>query len=384
MVIFLRTAISIFSGAGGLDIGLQKVGFDVKLALEIEKTYCETLKFNHPGLNVIQGDIMEYNKDKIYKAAGLGDEEELDLLFGGSPCQSFSTAGNRQAFEDPRGKAMLKFAELISDIQPKVFLLENVKGFLSVPLKHRPHNQRGENFPPLSDEEKQGSALNYLLDQIHGYNINYSLLNSADYGVPQTRERVFFIGVRKDLNLNYRFPEPTHSKTEENGKIPWVTFGELLNKVKFKEHNFVKYTPERLKYMKLIPKGGGNWRDLPDDIVEEAMGGAYKSGGGKVGFFRRVWIDRPAPTVLTSPNQKSTNLGHPFEDRPLSVEEYLAIQGFPLDYKVAGSIAKQYIQIGNAVPTRLAKILGGSIHQLLDESEKTRDKQYQLSLAFSN
>ncbi|MGR3205562.1 DNA cytosine methyltransferase [Bacillus glycinifermentans] len=378
----MKTAISIFSGAGGLDIGLKKAGFDVKLALEIENTYCDTLKLNHPELNVIQGDIMEYDRDKIYKAAGLDDEDELDLLFGGSPCQSFSTAGNRMAFEDPRGKAMLKFAELISEIQPKVFLLENVRGFLSVPLKHRPHRQRGEGFPPLSAEEKQGSALEFLLKQIKGFNIKYRLLNAADYGVPQTRERVFFVGVRKDLNTNYEFPEPTHSKTGDNGKERWVTFGELLNTTNFSGHNFVKYTPERLKYMKLIPQGGGNWRDLPESIVKEAMGGAYKSGGGKVGFFRRIWTDRPAPTVLTSPNQKSTNLGHPFEDRPLSVEEYLAIQGFPLDYKVAGSIAKQYIQIGNAVPTHLAKILGDSILKLLVKSEEKREKQYQLSLVF--
>ncbi|MCY8151105.1 DNA cytosine methyltransferase [Bacillus paralicheniformis] len=378
----MRTAISIFSGAGGLDIGLKKAGFDVKLALEIENAYCETLRLNHPELNVVQGDIMKYDRDKIYKAAGLDSEDELDLLFGGSPCQSFSTAGNRMAFEDPRGKAMLKFAELISEIQPKVFLLENVKGFLSVPLKHRPHNQRGEGFPPLSEEERQGSALEFLLKQIEGYNIKYRLLNAADYGVPQTRERVFFVGVRKDLNTDYEFPEPTHSKTGVNGKERWVTFGDLLNTTNFSEHNFVKYTPERLKYMKLIPQGGGNWRDLPESIVKEAMGGAYKSGGGKVGFFRRLWTDRPAPTVLTSPNQKSTNLGHPFEDRPLSVEEYLAIQGFPLDYKVSGSIAKQYIQIGNAVPTHLAKVLGDSILKLLVKGEENREKQYQLSLVF--
>lgn len=383
VVILLKKAVSVFAGAGGLDIGIKRAGFDVKLALEIEETYCETLRLNHPELNVVCGNIMDYSRDRIYKEACLHLDEEIDLFFGGSPCQSFSTAGNRQAFDDERGKAMLKFAELVTEIQPKVFLLENVRGLLSVPLKHRPHNQRGEGFPPLSKDEEPGSALCYLLKHFEGYNITYNYLNAADYGVPQTRERVFFIGVRKDLDIIYEFPEPTHSKNaEKDGKYHWITFGDLLNELNIKTHNYVNYTPERLKYMKMIPKGGGNWRDLPsEEIKREAMGGAYNSGGGKVGFFRRIWIDRPAPTVLTSPNQKSTNLGHPFEDRPLSVEEYLAIQGFPLDYKVAGSLAQQYIQIGNAVPTKLAQVLGESIYDLLDESEKTRLNEYQLSFS---
>ena len=115
----------------------------------------------------------------------------------------------------------------------------------------------------------------------------------------------------------------------------------------------------------MIPKGGGNWRNLPEEIVEKAMGGAYTSGGGKVGFFRRIKIDEPSPTLLTSPVQKSTNIGHPFEDRPLSIQEYLAIQEFPLDYKIAGRINNKYTQIGNAVPVKLAHIIGSAIYDFL-------------------
>lgn len=361
----MTIAISFFTGAGGLDIGIMKAGFDIRLAVEIERKYCETLHLNHPYLNVVKGDIMDYSARKVYEEANISMNEDIDLIFGGSPCQSFSTAGRRQAFSDPRGKAMLKFAELVNEIQPKAFLLENVKGLLSAALKHRPLKQRGKEHPPLSDEEQPGSALRYLLSRFTGYNIKYNLINAANYGVPQTRERVFIVGIRSDLGIEYEFPHPTHHRNPTKGQKKWITVGEVLSNIDIKEHHYLPYTEERLKFMRLIPKGGGNWRDLPIDVVEQAMGGAYHSGGGKVGYYRRLWVDKPSPTLMTSPNQKSTNLGHPYEDRPLSIEEYKAIQGFPLDYHLVGSLSEQYVQIGNAVPIKLAEIIGQSIFESL-------------------
>lgn len=368
----MAIAISFFSGAGGLDLGMHRAGFDVRFSAELEPVFCNTLKTNCPELNVIQGNIMDYDKNKIYSEANLSLEQEIDLMIGGSPCQSFSTAGNRQGFSDPRGQAMLKYAELVRKVRPKMFLLENVKGLLSAALKHRPLNKRGESFQPLEQDEVQGSALSYLLKQFKGYNVNYKLINAADYGVPQTRERVFFIGVRKDLEEFYEFPANTHSSEENDGLPRWIDLGNVLNQMNVKKHHYPEYSPERLHYMKMIPKGGGNWKDLPEDVVEKAMGGAFLSGGGKVGFYRRLKIDKPAPTMLTSPIQKSTNLGHPFEDRPLSIEEYLAIQQFPEDYFVDGSLAQQYTQIGNAVPVGLAHILGNSIMETLQRINKTQ------------
>lgn len=367
----MPNAISFFTGAGGLDMGIQAAGFNIKLCVEIEPIYCETLELNHPNLNIQQGNIMDYDKNKILKEAGLNDNEKIDLIFGGSPCQSFSTAGKRQAFSDPRGQAMIKFAQIVSEIRPKMFLLENVRGLLSAALKHRPINQRGKDFPPLTSEEEAGSALKYLLKHFKGYDVKVKLLNSADYGVPQKRERVFIIGIEKSLNKSYDFPSPTHDEKGTNGKHSWVTFDDVMKRMNITSHHHVNYSEERLKYMKLIPKGGGNWRDLPPDVVKKAMGGAYESGGGKVGYFRRLHIDRPSPTLVTSPHQKSTNLGHPFYDRPLSIEEYLAIQEFPRGYKVAGTLAQQYIQIGNAVPVRLAEQLGNSIMNSLYETVRT-------------
>lgn len=359
-----KIAISFFSGAGGLDIGIHQAGFDVKLSIELEEKYCQTLKINNPTFNVRKGDIMEYDSDRIYKEAGLDSNEEIDLIFGGSPCQSFSTAGRRRAFSDERGQAMVKFIELVEETRPKTFLLENVKGLLSAPLKHRPLKERGDGFPKLLKEERRGGALVYILNQFKDYNVTYKVINSAEYGVPQKRERVFFVGVRKDLNKEFKFPHKTHGS--ETG-IPFVTAKDVIDSLKYIEHSYVNYSQERLDYMKLIPKGGGNWRDLHDDIVEEAMGGAYKSGGGKTGYYRRIKADEPSPTLLTSPIQKSTNLGHPFEDRPLSIQEYLEIQGFPRDYIVHGTLNDQYTQIGNAVPIKVAKVLGEKLMQLVEE-----------------
>lgn len=356
-----KIALSFFAGAGGLDMGIHAAGFNIKLAIEIEEKFCKTLKLNHPEWHVKQGDIMDYDKKKTFIDAQLDPTQEIDLIVGGSPCQSFSTAGKRQAFDDPRGNAMLKYAELVEEIQPKAFLLENVKGLLSAALKHRPLEQRGPNHPALSEEEARGSALKHLLNHFRSYNITYETINAAEYGVAQKRERVFFIGIRKDLKKQFEFPKKTHDKSN------WITVKDVLQNLEKNNitHDHVNYSEERMKYMKMIPEGGGNWRDLPTEHVKVAMGGAYLSGGGKVGFFRRVKAHEPFPTLLTSPIQKSTNIGHPFENRPLSIQEYLRIQGFPIDYQIYGTLNDKYKQIGNAVPVQLSEILGKAIYSLL-------------------
>lgn len=354
-------AVSFFTGAGGLDIGLKQAGFDVKLAIELVPTYVDTVKNNYPDFNIKQGDIMDYSKQSIYQELHWEEDQSIDLMVGGSPCQSFSTAGKRDAFASEGGKAMLKYADLIEEVQPKVFLLENVRGLLSAPLKKRPVNQIVDKDTPLTFEEQRGSALEYLLTRFPSYKVNYKLLNSADFGVPQKRERVFFIGFRKDLNHEFIFPEPTHNEEGIEGKKRWITVKDAFEQLKNIKHEYVGYSAERLKYMQMIPKGGGNWRDLPEEHVREAMGGAYKSGGGKVGYFRRIDPNKPSPTILTSPHQKSTNLGHPFEDRPLSIQEYLVLQDFPKRYKLSGTLGEKYRQVGNAVPISLARVMGESI-----------------------
>lgn len=362
------TLISVFSGAMGLDQGLEKAGFRTCVATDINKYACETIRTNLPNMPVIEGDINNISSEDLLNAAGLNVGEVM-LLAGGSPCQSFSTAGKRKAFEDDRGKLLLRFIELVEEIKPRYFILENVRGILNARLKHRPISERGPEFPPLTEEEKTGSVLKYILNRFNktGYLVSPpTLLNAADYGVPQTRERVFFIGTLADNNM-VQFPEKTHSKLNDD-KLPWVTFKEVLKSLDVENHTYNEYARERMRYMRMIPVGGGNWRDLPDTIAKEAMGKAYYSGGGKVGFFRRISLDKPSPTLLTSPLHKSTNLGHPLEDRPLSVEEYKAIQQFPNDWIICGNINEQYKQIGNAVPVGLGYHLGKNIIQHIDSN----------------
>lgn len=370
--------ITFFAGAGGLDMGLHQAGFDMCMSLELVEKYCNTLKINHPTWNVVQGDIMDLDREKVLNAARIQKDEEIFLIAGGSPCQSFSTNGLRKSFSDPRGMAMIKYIELIEELQPKMFLLENVKGLLSAALIHRPLAERGANYPPLTNEELPGSALSFLLSKIHSYKVKIKTINAADYGVAQKRERVFIIGVRNDIDREFQFPEPTHMEIKNNKNedeqvamdtlLPrWRTIRDVFKELNVEHHHHVNYSADRLKYMKMIPKNGGNWRDLPGDVQPIAMGGAYKSGGGKVGFFRRLKIDEPSPTLVTTPHQKSTNLGHPTEDRPLSLEEYLAIQGFPVNYVLEGSLTDKYTQIGNAVPVHLAYVLGRSIYNFLEQ-----------------
>ena len=362
------TLISIFSGAMGLDLGLEKAGFNTRIAIDINKSACATIRKNRPELPLIEGDINRITSQEILDKAGL-QKGEVTLLAGGSPCQSFSTAGRRRAFDDIRGKVLLRFIELVEEIQPEYFLLENVRGILNARIRNRPLSERGEEYSDLEEDEQSGSVLKYILGRFEeiGYKVNYGLLNSANYGVPQTRERVAFIGCKKDSKVS--LPEATHFKNPLVGQNPWKTFNDIVKELDGIKHTYRPYGADRMKYMQLIPKGGGNWRNLPNEVVIEAMGKAYYSGGGKVGFFRRVRLDKPSPTLLTSPTHKSTNLGHPLEDRPLSVEEYRAIQEFPEDWILSGGTAEQYKQIGNAVPAGMAYHLGCSIIKHINQNE---------------
>ncbi|MDA8491796.1 DNA cytosine methyltransferase, partial [Kluyvera sp. Awk 3] len=154
-------ALSFFSGAMGLDLGLEKAGFKTLLACEIDKSARKTIKMNKPDMALI-GDIRDYSSKQILEHAGLTFNDEVDLIMGGPPCQAFSTAGKRLGFEDERGNVFLKYLETIFEIRPKYFIIENVRGLLSAPLQHRPHSQRGDDFPPLKNEEQSGGVLSYI------------------------------------------------------------------------------------------------------------------------------------------------------------------------------------------------------------------------------
>lgn len=345
-------AISLFSGALGLDLGVERAGFDIRAAVEIDKTACNTIRANRPELCLIEEDVSRLTGHELLLAAGVA-EGELVLLFGGSPCQSFSTAGLRRSLKDPRGNLVLEFIRLVDEMKPDYFILENVPGILSAAISPRSTADRLEDRPDNPDEEP-GSVLGYmyeLFDKI-GYTVHHKLLMAADFGVPQKRQRVFFIGGRYGSRVP--FPDPTHTETPDLFiSKPWITLKEAFGNLEQTEVEAPSYSEERLRFLRLIPQGG-YWKDLPKELQQQALGGAYFSSGGRVGFYRRLSLDAPAPTLLATPDQKATMLCHPTEHRPLSVAEYARIQQFPDNWVFTGSMNAKYRQIGNAVPVGLA------------------------------
>ncbi|GGW38164.1 MULTISPECIES: DNA cytosine methyltransferase [Halomonadaceae] len=355
-------ALSFFSGAMGFDLGIEKAGFDIRLACEFDKYCRETILLNRPNTALL-GDINAYSASQITEAAQV-DIGSIDLMIGGPPCQAFSTAGKRKAFNDDRGNAFLTFINLAIKLKPRYLVIENVRGLLSCPMDHRPHSQRGPGFPDLSLDEMKGGALNFILCLLKkaGYACTFNLYNSANFGTPQTRERVIIVCSR-DGNAA-PFLQPTHSHEGTHGLPKWKTFREAV--AGLKSHTHLNFPEKRLKYYQQI-KAGQNWRSLPTSMQKEALGKSFFSGGGKTGFLRRLSWDKPAPTLVTHPAMPATDLAHPEENRPLSIEEYKRVQEFPDSWQIAGPLVQQYKQIGNAVPTSLGYAVGILIKNLLDD-----------------
>lgn len=353
--------ISTFSGAMGMDNGLEKAGFDIRLAVEIEKAMCDTIRLNKPSLPLIYDDIRNYDGNDLLQRAGL-KSGELFLLCGGPPCQAFSTAGKRRGLDDERGNVFLKFISLVGEMRPKYFLIENVRGLLSA--SYTPPDA------PSGYLAEKGSALAYILSQIEeiGYSYSFTLYDAANYGVPQHRERVVIIGSRE----NYRIPlvPPTHNEHGTDGLKPWVTLKSAIANLESCTAGVIP--AKRRKFYEFL-SAGQNWKDLPEALKQEAMGRSYVLQGGKTGFYRRLSWDKPSPTLVTCPTMPATELCHPDEIRPLSIEEYARIQMFPDTWKFSGNLAAVYKQIGNAVPVGLAEAVGRHIlwfDSLNDDAKK--------------
>lgn len=322
------TFIEVCAGCGGLSTGFIQAGFKPLLLNDIDKTCCMTLKTNHTNVNVIQGSMNDLNVIE-YK-------NKCDVLAGGIPCQDWSMAGKRKGLDNAeRGGLMLDFKRLIDDINPKIFVIENVKGLLS-------HNN-GETFKMI---------LQHLNPDNH-YNIQYKILNAKDYEIPQKRERIFIVGVRLDIETSFEFPKPKTNK---------LYLRDIL--IDVPESEGAVYTGRKLEIMNMIP-AGGCWINLPLDIQKEYLGGAFNSGGGKRGMARRLSMDEQCLTLTTSPAQKQTERCHPIETRPLSVREYARIQTFDDNFIFCGSMAQKYKQIGNAVPVKLAYYMGKQLKKVL-------------------
>lgn len=321
------TFIEVCAGGGGLSSGLIKAGFTPILLNDNNKDCCKTLKYNHPEANVVCESM-----DKIDYSPFIN---KVDLLTGGVPCQSFSQAGLRKGLEDPRGDLMIKFIEILNSVRPKLFMIENVKGLLT-------HNE--------------GKTIEKIIDALNKnklYNISYKCLDASKYDVPQKRERVFIVGVIKNITQSFNFPKESLTKK---------VLKDVLYNVP--QSNGANYNEHKIKLFKMIPQGGC-WVNLPEDLQKEYLGNSYNSGGGKRGILYRLSMEKPSLTLLCTPSQKQTERCHPLEERPLTIREYARVQSFDDSYEFIGSLNSQYKQIGNAVPVELAKHMGEELIKLL-------------------
>uniref|UniRef100_A0A6C0CGA7 DNA (cytosine-5-)-methyltransferase n=1 Tax=viral metagenome TaxID=1070528 RepID=A0A6C0CGA7_9ZZZZ len=323
------TFIEVCSGCGGLSSGFIDAGFQPILLNEIIKVFCETLKKNHPGVEVKNEDMLKLDLSPY--------DGKVDVLMGGVPCQAFSQAGERKGLEDPRGHLIVEFNRLVNECNPKILMVENVKGLTT-------HN-KGETLKSVIE----------LFENDGKYRVYTKVLNSKDYEVPQKRERIFIVGVRRDIGKEFTYPE----KSKRN-----VLLKDVL--VNVPASAGAKYPEAKRQIMEMIPQGGC-WINLPVEIQKSYMGKGYESGGGKRGVARRLSMNEHCLTLTTSPCQKQTERCHPTETRPLNVREYARIQTFPDSYVFEGSMGNQYKQIGNAVPVKMAFAMGSRIKEFLTE-----------------
>lgn len=333
------TSIELFAGAGGLALGIEKAGFTTIGLVEINQDACETLKHNRPNWNVLCEDIANVSGQNLEKLFGIKNGQ-LDLLSGGAPCQSFSYAGKRLGLEDARGTLFYHYAVFLEKLQPKMFLFENVRGLLT--------HDGGKTYKTIT-----------TIFENTGYEIQKAVLNAWDYGVAQKRERLITIGIRKDIadKVRYAFPEKHEYKP---------VLRDILQNVP--DSVGVPYGENKRKIFELVP-AGGYWRDIDPEIAQTYMKSCWNMGGGRTGILRRMSMDEPSLTVLTSPSQKQTERCHPSEARPFTVRENARCQSFPDNWEFCGSVMSQYKQVGNAVPVNLAYEVAKKIYEAL-EGEK--------------
>ncbi|CAN1518216.1 Dcm Site-specific DNA methylase [Flavobacteriaceae bacterium] len=327
--------LELFAGAGGLAVGMEKAGLKCVALNEIDKWACNTLRKNRPNWNVLEGDIKSFSFTEY--------ENKVDIVTGGFPCQAFSYAGKKLGLADARGTLFYEFARVVKEVNPPICIGENVRGLLS--------HENGKTLQGMIS----------ILDEI-GYNVvPVQVLKAINFNVPQKRERLILVGIRKDIDLKYEYP---NSYKKVYNLKDALKKGELFD-CDVPKSEGSKYPKSKIDVLDLVPQKG-YWRDLPIDIQKEFMGGSFLLGGGKTGIARRIGWDEPCLTLTCSPAQKQTERCHPEETRPFTVREYARIQTFPDDWKFEGSVAQQYKQIGNAVPVNLGKEVGYSIVKFLN------------------
>jgi len=363
--------IDLFAGAGGLSYGFAHDNdFHIVAANEIAYDMAQTYTLNHPDTKVYNCDIKAFGLQNLQDDFHI-QKGDIHLIIGGPPCQAYSTVGKR-ILDDPRGQLFQEYYRILKELEPQTFIFENVKGLLSM--------GKGELFQTIIS----------LFESL-GYTVYHKVLNSADYGVPQIRERVIIVGSK--LPHKYLFPLPTHSNSNnlsESEFKPYLTLAEAISDLPFiksGEESFAYATPpqndfqkqmrknapaklmdhsapknnERLvKIMELLPDGGSP-QDLPEDLRPKS---------GFKNTYCRLWWNRPSTTItrnLSTPS--SSRCIHPKAPRPLTTREGARIQCFPDSYRFYGSRSSKNLQIGNAVPTFLSMALKESIKMHLENTK---------------
>ncbi len=330
------TGIELFAGAGGLALGFELAGIKHLALNEFDKFACASLRLNKPEWNVIEGDVHDISFSEF--------KGKIDVVSGGFPCQAFSYAGKKLGFEDARGTLFFEFARVIKEVKPVICIGENVRGLLS--------HENGKTLEGMIS----------VLDEL-GYKVvqPVQFLRATQYKVPQKRERLIIVGVRKDIDINYYYPAP----------YPFTyTVKDALKKGVLYDCDCPvsegrRYAEKKAEVFKLVPPGG-YWKDLPEDIAKAYMGKGYYQGGGRTGVCRRLSWDEPSLTLTCAPDQNRTERCHPEETRPLTIREYARIQTFPDEWQFTGNVENQYKQIGNAVPVNLAREIGYSVVDFLN------------------
>lgn len=356
--------VSLFTGAGGLDIGLERAGFKAISLCEIEEVFCKTLAANQGRTHA---DGIDYFKETRILSADIRDlvgadlalDVKLDLVVGGPPCQAFSSSGKQLSVLDPRGTLVGEFVRIVHELRPRMFLFENVRGLVTA------RDSIGE----------PGGVIRQLLDQFHelGYSCRATLLNSADFGAHQRRVRCFIVGSMQGTAPLY--PEPTHQKTADIFYAQWRSLRSFLD-----EH----YDPNEDSYTLPTENLGRQLRDLPDGAGLKSPGRAENTRpGGHWGYRQGTFIadlDLPARTVTGSASQDWVRWEGVL--RRLTLNEVKLLQGFPQDWEILGTKAQRFKQVGNAVPTVLGKLLGDMIRTFLVSFPDTPPVKLDIPKAF--
>jgi DNA (cytosine-5)-methyltransferase 1 len=360
--------IDLFAGVGGLSYGFaHDNNFKIVTANEILPNMAKAYKLNHPTVKVYCKDIKEFGINDLERDLNI-KKGNIDLVIGGPPCQAYSTVGKR-LIDDPKGRLFQEYYRILKEIEPKVFLFENVKGLLSM---------------------QGGKLLKTIISLFESlkYKVVYRVLNSADYGVPQIRERVIVIGTK--LNSKFDYPEPTHYNSE-NGQtaltqelLPYLTLSDAISDLPFiksGEESFNYADEPRNEFQKLMrnnspkklmdhnaPNNNKNlvkiMESLPDGGTPEDLPEKLRPKSGFANTYCRLWWNRPSTTItrnLSTPS--SSRCIHPKAPRPLTTREGARIQCFPDNYFFYGSRSDKNLQIGNAVPTLLSVALKESIRK---------------------